>query len=84
VLLEAISEERNINNPVPGAIGFLLSREGDPSSAYHMFIVTSAVDSNEKFCTIEGNSNDDGGANGISVFARTRTLSGDVEFILLT
>jgi hypothetical protein len=82
VLAEAQAEGRSITNPVRGAIGYLI----DPTTglAHHTFLCTSSVDSNEVVKTIEGNTNDDGSTNGIGVFARTRKLDENVEFVLLT
>jgi len=61
--------------PQPGDLFFLMR---SPTDAYHVGFVTGVA--KDRFGTIEGNTNDDGSADGIGVFERSRPRKGAYQF----
>lgn len=64
--------------PQPGDVFLLLSSK-NPNDAIHTGFVNDV--SGSKFTTIEGNTNNDGSANGNGVYALSRTLSKRYVFV---
>ena len=64
----------------PGSFFLKLATHGEPFKYAHTGIVVRA--DNETFASIEGNTNDEGSAEGFEVCARTRSYTG-MDFILI-
>lgn len=64
--------------PIAGCVGLVMASRHD---ATHTFIVTAVDNDDETFSTIEGNTNNDGSAEGNGVYTRTRRFENRYLFV---
>lgn len=75
---QAVKAAMLTDDPEPGDVFILLDGHGVP---HHTGFVTTKLDADGRFGTIEGNTNDDGSNNGDGVYIRKRNARSGVAFI---